>query len=80
MIEINGKFHLPGTKKLDIKINGKKPNYKGLAIGCAIAWLIMLIWYILEWYQFGTLQQDRICDTVVSVLYLVALVVGFSKW
>ena len=76
--EIEVTFHVPGKKEL--KINGKTPNYKGLAIGCAIAWLIMLVWYILEWYQFGELQQNRTCDSVVSILYWFALMIGFSKW
>ena len=37
-------------------------------------------WYRVEYQQFGELQWNRKCDNVVSVLYFIALWIGFSKW
>ena len=56
-----------------------KLSYKGLAIAGVIDLVIMSFWYILELYQYGELQTNGI-DTVVSLLYWIALMVGFSKW
>ena len=40
---------------------------------------ITTIWYRLEYLQFGEFQWNRKCDNVVSVLYFIALWIGFSK-
>lgn len=54
--------------------------FKGLIIALIISYLIAMFWEFIEYLQFGKIQSDRICDSVVYVLYLVALWIGFSKW
>lgn len=40
---------------------------------------ISVVWAVLEYIQFGELQDNRICDNVVFVLYLFALWYAFSQ-
>lgn len=54
--------------------------FKGLIIALIISYLIAMFWEFIEYLQFGKIQSDRICDSVVYVLYFVALWIGFSKW
>ena len=51
-----------------------------LLVAFIINLAITAIWYRLEYLQFGELQWNRKCDNVVSVLYFIALWIGFSKW
>lgn len=53
---------------------------KGFIIATLVTLSIAAIWYALEYMQFGTLQWDRKCDEVVTLLYFIALWVAFSKW
>lgn len=53
---------------------------KSLIVALVINYVITAIWYIFEYKQFGELQWNRKCDNIVSILYLIALWIGFSKW
>lgn len=53
---------------------------KGFIIASIVSLLIIAIWYVLEYMQFGQLQWNRQCDEVVSLLYFIALWVAFSRW
>ena len=49
------------------------------AIALGIDFVITVIWYLLELFRYGAIQTNS-TDTVISLLYLAALFVGFSKW
>jgi hypothetical protein len=57
-----------------------KSIYKGTMLALLISMAIASVWYGLEWLEFGELQWDRECDSIVSLLYMLALAIGFSKW
>lgn len=52
---------------------------KGFMHAAVISIVIYIIWTFLEFWQFGEIQGDRICDNVVYVIYFMALWCGFSK-
>lgn len=54
--------------------------FKGLIIAAVISYTIAMLWEFMEHLQFGKIQSDRICDSVVYILYSIALWIGFSKW
>lgn len=35
--------------------------------------IIAVVWYVIEWRQYGKLQWDRKCDDVVWIIYLLVL-------
>lgn len=51
---------------------------KGFIISILITLAITSVWYASEYKQFGKLQWDRKCDNVVTILYFIALWIGFS--
>ena len=53
---------------------------KSLIAALIINYAISAIWYIAEYKQFGELQWNRKCDSIVSTLYLIALWIAFGKW
>ena len=67
---------------LDIQELQKKKlgPIKGVILACIITLTITAVWYGVEWIQFGKLQWNRNCDEIVTLLYFIALAIGFSKW
>lgn len=62
-------------KKDEITFN---VGLKALIKACVVSLVISLIWFLVEYIQFGELQGNRICDNVVYVLYLLVLWYLFS--
>lgn len=53
-------------------------NIKGVLISFVVSFVILGVWYLYEYHQFGELQWDRTCDEVVFWLYLLAMSISFS--
>ena len=52
---------------------------KGIIYATLISLSITAVWYAFEYMQFGELQWDRKCDSIVSILYFIALWIAYSK-
>lgn len=52
---------------------------KGFIYAALISLSITAVWYVYEYKQFGELQWDRECDSIVSILYFIALWIAYSK-
>lgn len=64
-----------GDKKDEITFN---VGLKAFIKACVVSLVISLIWFLVEYIQFGELQGNRICDNVVYVFYLLVLWYLFS--
>ena len=54
--------------------------FTGFIIALTITYPITMLWEVIEYLQFGEIQNGRICDNIVCLLYFIALWIGFSKW
>ena len=55
-------------------------SLKAVGVALLVSLVISAVWYMAEYIQFGELQWNRECDNIVSMLYMIALTIGFSKW
>lgn len=46
---------------------------RALLLALVISLAKIAVWQILEYWQFGELQQDRQCDNVVAILYFLTI-------
>lgn len=53
---------------------------KSILIAFVISIIIYLVWCDIEFFQFGEIQDNRVCDDVVFLIYFIALAIGYSKW
>ena len=52
---------------------------KGFIYAVLISLSITAVWYVCEYKQFGELQWDRECDSIVSILNFIALWIAYSE-
>ena len=52
---------------------------KGFIYVALISLSITAVWYVYEYKQFVELQWDRECDSIVSILYFIALWIAYSE-
>lgn len=54
-------------------------DFKALWKAFVVILAVSTIWYGLEFKQYGTLQWDRQCDNVVSIIYMIVLWHAYHK-